>query len=100
IRDFHVTGVQTCALPISQIDTWWGEPDLSPAERVYGANVLNVLAIGAGIPGKPVNAIPPKAVAHCQLRFVAGTDVANIRPAVERSEERRVGKEWRGGGGA
>ena len=67
-----------------QIDTWWGEPDLSPAERVYGANVLNVLAIGAGIPGKPVNAIPPKAVAHCQLRFVAGTDVANVRPAVER----------------
>lgn len=66
-----------------QIDTWWGEPGLSPAERVYGANVLNVLAIGAGIPGRPVNAIPPKAVAHCQLRFVAGTDVAGIRPAVE-----------------
>src|SRR5690606_31538276 len=67
-----------------QIDTWWGEPNLSPAERVYGANVLNVLAIGSGIPGRPVNAIPPKAVAHCQLRFVAGTDVAGVRPAVER----------------
>src|SRR6266511_5632999 len=23
IRDFHVTGVQTCALPISIVDTWW-----------------------------------------------------------------------------
>ena len=67
-----------------QIDTWWGEPGHTPAERVYGANVLNVLAIGAGNPGRPVNAIPPKAVAHCQLRFVAGTDIAGIRPAVER----------------
>ena len=28
-----------------------------------------------GTPGRPVNAIPPKAVANCQLRFVAGTDV-------------------------
>lgn len=67
-----------------RVDEWWGEPGLRPAERVYGANVLNVLAMGAGMPGKPVNAIPPKAVAHCQLRFVAGTDVAGIRPAVER----------------
>ncbi len=66
------------------IDTWWGEPGHTPAERVYGSNVLNFLAIGAGIVGKPVNAIPPKAVAHCQLRFVAGTDVSSIRPALER----------------
>ncbi len=67
-----------------QIDEWWGEPDHTPAERVYGANVFNVLAIGAGMPGRPVNAIPPSAVANCQLRFVAGTDVAGVRPALER----------------
>lgn len=67
-----------------QIDTWWGEPGHTPAERVYGSNVFNVLAMGAATPGKPVNAIPPRAVAHCQLRFVAGTDIAKIRPALER----------------
>ncbi|HEX7076038.1 MAG TPA: M20 family metallopeptidase [Hyphomicrobiaceae bacterium] len=67
-----------------KVDEWWGEPGHTPAERVYGSNVFNVLAIGAGMPGRPVNAIPPRAVANCQLRFVAGTDVAGVRPAVER----------------
>ena len=67
-----------------KIDAWWGEPGHTPAERVYGANVLNILAFGAGMPGKPVNAIPPKAVAHCQLRFVAGTDMSKVRSGVER----------------
>ena len=57
------------------VDAWWGEPGLTPAERVYGSNVFNVLAFTTGTPGRPVNAIPPKAVANCQLRFVAGTDV-------------------------
>ncbi len=67
-----------------KVDTWWGEPGLTPAERVYGANVFNILAFTTGTPGRPVNAIPPKAVANCQLRFVAGTDVAGIAPALQR----------------
>jgi acetylornithine deacetylase/succinyl-diaminopimelate desuccinylase-like protein len=67
-----------------QVDEWWGEPDLKPAERVYGANTFNILAFATGTPGRPVNAIPPKAVANCQLRFIAGTDVDNIVPALER----------------
>ncbi len=66
------------------VDAWWGEPDLKPAERVYAANTFNILTYWTGTPGRPVNAIPPKAVANCQLRFVAGTDVANIMPALER----------------
>ncbi len=66
------------------VDEWWGEPDLKPAERVYAANTFNILAFETGTPGKPVNAIPPKAVAHCQLRFVAGTKVETIVPALER----------------
>ena len=57
------------------VDAWWGEPGLTPAERVYGSNVFNMLAFTTGTPGRPVNAIPPKAVANCQLRFVAGTDI-------------------------
>ncbi|MFM9940058.1 MAG: M20 family metallopeptidase [Hyphomicrobiaceae bacterium] len=66
------------------VDEWWGEPDLKPAERVYAANTFNILTFWTGTPGRPVNAIPPKAVANCQLRFVAGTNVANIMPALER----------------
>jgi acetylornithine deacetylase/succinyl-diaminopimelate desuccinylase-like protein len=67
-----------------QVDTWWGEPGLTPAERVYAANTLNILAYSCGTPGRPVNAIPPTAVASCQLRFVAGTSPDAIIPAVER----------------
>ena len=66
-----------------QIDPAWGEPDHTPAERVYGSNVFNVLAFTAGTPGRPVNAIPPRAVANCQLRFVAGTDEAGIMRALQ-----------------
>ena len=51
----------------------WGEPGLSPAERLMGWNTLEVLAMGAGNPQRPVNAIPGEAVVHCQLRFVVGT---------------------------
>lgn len=56
-----------------QRDESWGEPGLSAAERVMGWNTLEVLALGAGSPQRPVNAIPGEAVAHCQLRFVPGT---------------------------
>jgi acetylornithine deacetylase/succinyl-diaminopimelate desuccinylase-like protein len=66
------------------VDDWWGEPGLTPAERVYGSNVFNILAFTTGTPGRPVNAIPPKAVANCQLRFVAGTDPRAIVPALQR----------------
>ncbi len=65
------------------VDEWWGEPDLRPAERVYAANTFNILAFTTGTPGRPVNAIPPNAVANCQLRFVAGTDPETILPALE-----------------
>jgi len=56
------------------IDDSWGEPGLSTAERVFGWNSLEILSIHSGPEGKPVNAIPPQAIAHCQLRFVVGTD--------------------------
>ena len=67
-----------------QIDTGWGEPGLSPQERVFGWNTLEVLAMQSGDASKPVGAIPGKAVAHLQLRYVVGTDVAAIAPAVRR----------------
>ena len=80
LRDIEIDGGE--AGP--SIDAWWGEPELTPPERVYGANTFNILAFSTGTPGKPVNAIPPNAVAHCQLRFVTGTQAANIAPALER----------------
>lgn len=55
------------------IDPDWGEPGLTPAERVMAANALEVLALTSGTPQAPVNAIPATARAHCQLRFVVGT---------------------------
>jgi len=55
------------------IDAGWGEPGLSPIERLVGWNTLEILAMEAGSPARPVNAIPARAVAYCQLRFVVGT---------------------------
>ena len=60
------------------LDPGWGEPGLTPSERLFGWNTLEVLAMTAGDPDAPVNAIPPTARAHCQLRFVVGTDAAAV----------------------
>jgi acetylornithine deacetylase/succinyl-diaminopimelate desuccinylase-like protein len=64
------------------IDLEWGEPGLTPEEKIYGWNTLEVLAFETGTPSAPVNAIPPTAKATMQLRFVVGTDPKNILPAV------------------
>lgn len=66
-----------------EVDADWGEPGMTPAERVFGWNTLEVLAFKTGNPEAPVNAIPGHAHAHCQIRFVVGSDdgnfIANIR---------------------
>jgi acetylornithine deacetylase/succinyl-diaminopimelate desuccinylase-like protein len=64
------------------VDEDWGEPGLTAAERVFGGNTLEILSLAAGNPQTPVNAIPGSAHAHCQLRFVAGTDVAGMTAAI------------------
>jgi acetylornithine deacetylase/succinyl-diaminopimelate desuccinylase-like protein len=66
------------------VDDGWGEPDLSRAEKVYGWNTFEVLAFRTGNPDNPVNAIPGRATAHCQVRFVAGTDPQGFVPALRR----------------
>ncbi|WP_322068423.1 M20 family metallopeptidase [Paraburkholderia bannensis] len=65
------------------VDADWGEPGLTPTERVIGWNTLEVLAFKAGNPDAPVNAIPPRAHATCQLRFVVGTDYARVGEHLE-----------------
>jgi acetylornithine deacetylase/succinyl-diaminopimelate desuccinylase-like protein len=60
------------------VDEAWGEPELTPAERVIGWNTLEVLSLAAGNPTTPIGAIPGSAHAHCQLRYVVGTDVDEL----------------------
>jgi acetylornithine deacetylase/succinyl-diaminopimelate desuccinylase-like protein len=66
------------------VDADWGEPGLSPAERVFGWSSFEVLAFRTGNPDAPVNAIPGHACAHCQLRYVVGFDAGDIVPALQR----------------
>jgi acetylornithine deacetylase/succinyl-diaminopimelate desuccinylase-like protein len=67
-----------------QIDAWWGEPGLSAAEKVYAWNTFEILAFRTGNPDNPVNAIPGKAVATVQIRFVAGTDANTFIPILRK----------------
>jgi acetylornithine deacetylase/succinyl-diaminopimelate desuccinylase-like protein len=60
------------------IDDDWGEPGLSRIEKISAFNSFEVLAFETGNPQNPVNAVPPKARAVCQLRYVVGTDEARI----------------------
>ncbi|MEV7095871.1 M20 family metallopeptidase [Amycolatopsis sp. NPDC051045] len=64
------------------LDETWGDRRLTPAERLYGWNTLEVLALDAGDTDRPVNAIPGRARAVLQLRYVAGTDVGGIADVI------------------
>ncbi len=66
------------------IDPWWGEPGLTPEEKVYGWNTLEILAISCGDPKNPVHAIPPEAWARCHMRYVKGTDPKIFLDAIRR----------------
>src|SRR6266851_322170 len=66
------------------IDPDWGEPGLSPSEKVFGWCSFEVLAFATGNPDNPVNAIPPHAKATCQIRFVVGVDPEEFLPALRR----------------
>ncbi|RFB75645.1 M20 family metallopeptidase [Methylovirgula sp. 4M-Z18] len=60
----------------------WGEEGLSAAERLYAWNTLEVLAMSAGNIERPANAIPGKASAVLQLRFVVGTKYLEMVDAI------------------
>lgn len=74
IRDLPVGGEEFDPT----LNPQWGEPGLSIAEQLYGFNTLEVVGLGAGRVDKPVGAIPGRAEAICQLRFVRGTDWSSI----------------------
>jgi len=60
----------------------WGEEGLSPAERLFAWNTLEVLAMSSGNIAAPANAIPGRANAVLQLRFVVGTKYEEVIDAV------------------
>lgn len=63
-----------------RIEPEWGEPGLTPAERVFAWCSLEVLAFECGNPRQPVNAIAPRAWARMQLRYVTGVDPDALLP--------------------
>jgi acetylornithine deacetylase/succinyl-diaminopimelate desuccinylase-like protein len=70
------------------IDPAWGEPGLTPAEKVFAWACFEILAMSAGNPDKPVNAIPGRAFARCQIRFVVGVASDEFLPALRRHLDR------------
>src|SRR5690606_40109501 len=94
---FHVTGVQTCALPI------WGEV-LDGFRGVDDDQMWPVIAVLAGTPGR-VPRLGARVAGQPTLRAGAVLVMVQQVPALVRrrhapppsglrSEERRVGKEW------
>jgi acetylornithine deacetylase/succinyl-diaminopimelate desuccinylase-like protein len=70
------------------IDPMWGEPGLTAAEKVFAWCCFEILAMTAGNPDNPVNAVPPRAWARGQLRFVVGIDPDDVLPALRRHLDR------------
>jgi len=63
-------------------DEHWGEPGYSTAEKLCAWNSFDVLSMDVGDAKNPVNAIPKRAVMHCGLRFIVGTDTDRVVPAL------------------
>ena len=70
------------------IDPDWGERGLTPAEKVFAWCTFEILAMKAGNPESPVNAVPPRAWARGQVRFVVGVDPDQFLPALRRHLDR------------
>src|SRR5690606_40527656 len=95
---FHVTGVQTCALPISEIrgkGLMVGIQLTCDAQKVLaGCRDRGLLANVTS--GSVLRLLPPLIVTEEEIRQSVEIFGQAIEDAVARSEERRVGKGWRG----
>src|SRR5204862_2642440 len=91
IRDLYVTGVQTCALPISAAPP-------PPPRAPRSARRVRSRSVPAGPPpAGPTAPTASAAVAPRTRRCGRATPRVWPRRGPCRSEERRVGEEWRGG---
>src|SRR3712207_6876182 len=82
IRDIGVTGVQTCALPISAF--------------AAGVQWLGTLGEGGGRPETRIERTPPSSTTVQRTRPTTNMEQETTTSiSEERSEERRVGKECR-----
>src|SRR5690606_39290113 len=82
IRDFHVTGVQTCALPIYEVMT---TTTPIPPDYTIGTWTLD-----------PTHSEVSFTVKHLMISKVRGTfETFDVTIVTARSEERRGGKELR-----
>src|SRR5206468_6201486 len=95
IRDLIVTGVQTCALPISLFPD--GRDSDDPAAKVARAKQWNPTTDDDTLP-KPIAEILQRSLAADPAARYA--EIREMRKEVDtlRSEERRVGKECRSRG--
>src|SRR5690606_40283162 len=97
-RDFHVTGVQTCALPISgkAAITMPGEPAVNDAERHLAAVCQRFARVVPGHEPYPTRFEKNRDPYRALVRAVVFQQLSG-KAAATRSEERRVGKGGRGG---
>src|SRR5690606_39487159 len=89
IRDFHVTGVQTCALPISRFRAVFGPGPVTLANVARALATYQRTLISARAPYDAWKAGDSTALTPAQLRGQA------LFTGKARSEERRVGGGWR-----
>src|SRR5690606_39957004 len=93
IRDFHVTGVQTCALPICfHLGTWNAATAPAPAAPSHSGcgTGLKLSLLGLTDPGACDATDALRHRASCGAMTRDSTDATLFN---DRSEERRVGKE-------
>ena len=79
-----LAGLELSSEESATIDPNWGEPGFTSAEKVFGWTSFIVLAMIAGRPDAPVNAVAPWASANIQLRYTVDSDVAGFEAALRR----------------
>src|SRR5690625_7319641 len=100
IRDGHVTGVQTCALPISRLVVEPGHKERLEAltgSMLWVRDLVNTPAMDMGPAELAAEAQRLAKQHNARFRVFEGDELAREFPAI-RSEERRVGEECCGVG--